>query len=90
MFLNYFSRINKNERIKQRYIKEIVNEKKMLADQLKTLDFQFKRKMIDRETYERFRQLLETYSRRAILIKKNEEALKQISNHNIKGRITTL
>jgi hypothetical protein len=86
MFPNYFLKFNKNERIKQRCIKEIANEKKMLTDQLKILHFQFERKMIDKETYKRFRQLLETYSRRAISIRKKEEILKQISSDDIKGK----
>ena len=86
MFSNNFSIFNKNERIKQRCMKEIAKEKKMLTDQLKTVDFQFERKMIDKETYERFRQLLETYSRRAVSIRKNEEILKQISNSDFKDK----
>ena len=62
----------KTVKLIRKYVKERMNEKRVLNDQLARLDAQLQNKTIDQHIYERFRDTLEIN-----FIKQREEALEK-------------
>ena len=65
-------RKTKSAKVIHKFIKQRVNEKKILDKQLKRLDSQLENESIDQNTYERLRDLLEINS-----IKQRDSALEK-------------